>query len=61
MTDPGWELLDAFGPRHKRDGSLVKRITFVIGQNGRLKLAFWYDGRGDVTDHVQHALAAVKG
>jgi peroxiredoxin len=53
-------LLNSFGPRTKQDGTQVKRITFVIGKNGRLKLAYWYDGRGDVTDHVQHALAAVK-
>lgn len=61
LTDPDWGLLHAFGARHKKDGSLLKRITFVVGKNGKVKLAYWYDGRGDVTSHMHEALKAVKG
>ena len=60
LTDKDWRLLNSFGPRQMSDGSQVKRITFVIGKDGDLKLDYWFEGEGDVTDHVREALKAVK-
>lgn len=60
LTDKGWQLLEAFGLR-EHNGKVFKRITFVIGTDGKVKLAYYYTGQGDVADHAKEALKAVAG
>ena len=43
-----------------KGGKPLKRITFVVGTDGVVKLAYFYTGKGDVTDHMKKALEAVK-
>ena len=52
-------MLNAFGLRLKSDKP-IKRITFVVGTDGVVKLAYWYSGKGDVIDHMTRALEAVR-
>ncbi len=60
LTDKGWLLLEAFGLREEGD-KVFKRITFVIGMDGTVKLVYYYTGKGDVADHAREALKALEG
>lgn len=59
LTDTKWQLAEKVGiPEH--NGKPVKRQTFVIGKDGRLKLRYFYTGSGDTTSHVDESLKKVK-
>lgn len=38
----------------------MKRITFVIDGKGVIRHIYYYEGRGNVADHVSEAYDAVK-
>jgi peroxiredoxin Q/BCP len=59
LTDKGLKLWQRFGVRMDKDKQ-IKRITFVINKQGVVRLAYYYTGRGDVTDHAREALKALQ-
>ena len=43
----------------EHNDKVIKRVTYVVGKDGKVKLAYYYTGKGDVADHASEALSAV--
>lgn len=59
LTDEDWELRLKLGTPEPVSKEM-KRITWVVDGDGTLRKIYYYEGRGDVTSHVDEALETVR-
>ncbi|MCB1221590.1 MAG: redoxin domain-containing protein [Planctomycetales bacterium] len=59
LVDNDWEYRLKLGTPAPT-GKEMKRITFVIDGKGVIRHIYYYEGRGNVADHVSEAYDAVK-